>query len=375
MKKNVVQKKKSELYGINIVPMELFTAYYMKKTKLIDGEEKIVKKNEGSDKVNLVKIIKINKWILFYEENKDDNEGFIIKKLKDASKKYNIQINDPSKKIKMPLNANASKWINEANKYFGEGKRDYDFAIFLLGKKCSIYPKLKVHSLCTNGYISQIVKVDTLWENKIMSICSKILLQINAKLGGAIYTIKTEKTLEGKKIMIVGVVSNKHKDKNNYGTGVAMVASINDTFTDFYNKVKIIKKEMNNPNEKYKKEKEEESEEDSEEESDKEDKIKMEGKYNEQFNSCISEFIEEAIEVYKKKNKNQKPDWLIIYRQGVSLQQKESLKGEIREIDNVCLNKNILYYYILVNTKSTFKFFNKEKNMIITIIITHILVY
>ena len=34
-------KKKSELYGINIVPMELFTAYYMKKTKLIDGEEKI----------------------------------------------------------------------------------------------------------------------------------------------------------------------------------------------------------------------------------------------------------------------------------------------------------------------------------------------
>ena len=51
-----------------------------------------------------------------------------------------------------------------------------------------------------------------------MSVCSKILLQINDKLGGTTYKLELEKQLAGKRIMIVGVDSSKHKDRNNYGT-------------------------------------------------------------------------------------------------------------------------------------------------------------
>ena len=80
-------------------------------------------------------------------------------------------------------------------------------------------------------------------------------------------------------------------------------------------------------------------------------------KYIGQFHFYINNFIEEATKVYEKNNKGNKPDWIIIYRQGVSLEQKRRLKTEIREIDNTCKTKNIKYYYILVNTKSTFKFF------------------
>jgi len=221
------------------------------------------------------------------------------------SRRYHINIGKP-KKIKMPYGANANKWINEANKYFGEGKSEYDFAIFLLGDNYNIYPKLKVHSLCTNGYISQVIKVDTLWkEGGIMSICSKILLQINAKLGGALYTIQKDKALKGKKIMIVGVDSSKHKDKNNYGTGVAMVASINDSFTDFYNKVKIINKEKISKEDKEEKEEENEAKSLEKEE---EKRRKNQEIFNEQFHFCINEFIGEALEVYKKNNKGKKPD-------------------------------------------------------------------
>ena len=338
---NMSSKKKYDYYGIQITPIDLIQAYYMRETELIVGQNKLIdvnKYSKGKDAVNLLKKFNLIKWVLFYEDNRDNNEGYIIQKLNIASGKYGIKLDIPIK-IKMPNNANSQKWIGEANKYFGLRKKDYDFALFLLGEKSNkIYPKLKVHSLCTNGYISQVVKVDTLWrgdkERTIMGICSKILLQINAKLGGANYTIKKYKQIEGKKIMIIGVDSSVHRDKNDFGTGVAMVASINDSFTDFYNKVSIIKKE--------------------EEEKDE----KLEGKtYKEQFHFCISEFVNEAVEVYKKKNENQQPDWIIIYRQGVSLQQKEFLKGEIREIHNTCTTKNILYYYILVNTKSTFKFF------------------
>ena len=61
---------------------------------------------------------------------------------------------------------------------------------------------------------------------------------------------------------------------------------------------------------------------------------------------------------YNKKNK-EIPKGIIIYRQGVSLHQKQQLKEEIKQIEETCKTKNILFYYILVNTKTTYKFFEK----------------
>ena len=319
-------KKKAEHYGIQINPLnDLFSAYYLPETQLKDGKNKLVNKN--NNEISMVKnAINNIKWVLFYEDNYDDNEGYLLKDLNGASGRYHIKLAKP-KMVKIQYGSDVNTWIREANKYFGKGNREYDFALFLLAENSYIYPKLKMHSLCTNGYISQVVKVDTLYKKGIMSICSKILLQINAKLGGSMHKLQIEKSLEGKKLMVIGVDSSKHKDKNNYGTGIAMVATINDSLTNFYSDTKIVKT----------------------------------NDMKEQFHFCISKFIEEATKVYEKNNNGQKPDWIIIYRQGVSLQQKDRLKSEIAEIDNTCLIKNIKYYYILVNTKSTFKFFEKDK--------------
>ena len=154
-----------------------------------------------------------------------------------------------------------------------------------------------------------------------MSICSKILLQINSKLRGISYKAIRDKKVNEKKLMVIGVDSSHISGKRTRG---AMAASINDSFT--YNKEEIIEEK----NRKY-------------------------------LKFCISTFIEESIIVYNKENKNQ-PKGIIIYRQGVSFQQKEFLKNEIPQIDEVCKTKNLLYYYILVNTKNTFKFFEKSKN-------------
>ena len=122
--------------------------------------------------------------------------------------------------------------------------------------------------------------------------------------------------------MVVGVDSS-HFRKN---TGIAMVSTIDDSFADFYNKEQIIK----------------------------EDKI-------EQIQFCVSSFLEEAIPQYENKNK-EKPRSIIIYRQGVSDNIKDALKVEIQQIEQVCKNHSILFYYILVNTKTTFKFFEKAGN-------------
>ena len=221
-------------------------------------------------------------------------------------------------------NSTAKDWKDTADDYFNEKKKgEYSFAIFLLGRNTLIYNELKKHSLCNNGYVSQIVKTKALKSKGILSTCSKILLQINAKLGGVSYKTVIDKNIKERQLMVVGVDSS-HFRKH---TGIAMVSTIDDTFADFYNKEQIIK----------------------------EDKI-------EQIQFCISSFLEEAIPLYEKRNK-EKPKNIIIYRQGVSDNIKDALKVEIKQIEQVCKNHNILFYYILVNTKTTFKFFEFYNNM------------
>ena len=105
-----------------------------------------------------------------------------------------------------------------------------------------------------------------------------------------------------------------------------MVSTVNSSFSNFYNKETIIKEEK-----------------------------------KEQLQFCVSGFIEEAIAQYNKIN-SKLPGGIIIYRQGVSLQQKDFLESEVNNIKKVCEKNKILYYYILVNTKTTYKFFEKDQN-------------
>jgi len=317
----MTSKEKSDFYGIEVEPVnDVFTAYYMRDTKLIGGNNKDVHSNDRT--FNVLKKKDLSNWLCFYEKSNYSDADNLYKNLSKASKAFGLKIAEPEW-IEMPNKSKAKDWTDTADDYFGEGKNDYDFVVFLLGRNDSIYTDLKIHSLCTNGYVSQVVKAKSIQKKGVMSVCSKILLQINAKLGGISYKASIDKAINNIKLMVVGVDSSHIKGE---GTGVAMVATINDSFTNFYNQEKIIVEEN-----------------------------------KEKLQYCVSSFIKEAIEVYKKENKNQIPGGIIIYRQGVSLQQKEYLKNEIRQIDDFC-GDNILYYYILVNTKTTFKFFETSED-------------
>ena len=314
-------KEKSDLYGIEVKPVKnLFNAYYMKDTKLVGGNNKEVRSNDRTFPVSLKK--NMTNWLCFYEKNNYNDAENLYNTLSKASKAFGLKIAEPEW-IEMPPKSNANDWIDTAEDYFGKGKeREFDFVVFLLGRNDKMYAQLKKNSLVKNGYVSQVVKARSLQRRGgAMSVCSKILLQLNAKLGGISYKALMDKTVNDRKLMAIGVDSSHIKGKR---TGVAMVATINDSFTDFFNKEEIIKEENN----------------------------------KEQLQYCVSTFIEEAITAYNKQNKGM-PKGIVIYRQGVSLQQKEYLKTEIAQIDATCKTKNVLYYYVLVNTKTTFKFFEK----------------
>ena len=312
-------KEKSEKYGIEIIPVnDSFRAYQMKGTELIAGNNKII---SHKDKVfPLVKKISMKNWVCIYQKNNYDDAEFLDKTLNNSSKGYGLTISEPEW-VEMPNHSKYEDWIAAAEDYM-KPNNNYKFIVFLLDRNDFIYSKLKQHSLCTNGYVSQVIKVKSLKKNA-MSVCSKILLQINAKLRGVNYKIKIDKTIENRKLMVIGVDSSHIRGKR---TGVAMVATMDNNFTDFFNSEEII------------------------EETNKE-----------QLQFKVSTFIEESISAFKKENNGDKPNNIVIYRQGVSLQQKNYLKNEIINIDKICKLNNILYYYVLVNTKVNYKFFAKSK--------------
>ena len=309
-------KEKSELYGIEVTALDQHHKAYNIKDTILEGA--------GHSKIALNKPFKViskkdmTKWICLYRKSNYNDADYLFKSLSKASQGYGLVISEPEW-VEMGDRDDAQTWVNTADDYMNGNQ--YKFALFLLDRNDRIYRTIKIHSLCRQGYVSQVVKVSSLKKNAL-SVCSKILLQINAKLSGVSYIAKFDNDVKDRKLMIIGVDSSHIKGKR---TGVAMVATINPSFTNFYNKEHII-----------------------------------EEKTKEQFVFSISSFIEEAIAKYNEFNKHL-PGGIIIYRQGVSFQQKEFLEKEVQNIQKVCDKNKILYEYILVNTKTTYKFFEYQK--------------
>ena len=317
-KKLLSSKEKSDLYGIEVKALDkLHKAYYMKETVLVGGGKKNIKLKDKFFDVLVKK--DMTKWVCLYRQSNYEDADYLYKTLDQASVNYGLAISEPEW-VEMGDRDNYEKWTIEAEKKMKNG--EYKFVLFLLDKNDSIYPDLKISSLVDNGYVSQVVKVGSLRKNAL-SVCSKILLQINAKLSGVSYMPKLDDSIKKRKLMIIGVDSSHI---SGHRTGVAMVATINSSFTNFYNKESII-----------------------------------EEKNKEQIQFCISGFIKEALVQYQKLN-GKMPGGIIIYRQGVSLQQKDFLTNEVKNIQKICNENKVLYYYILVNTKTTYKFFEKNQN-------------
>ena len=154
-------------------------------------------------------------WLCLYRKsNYNDADSFCHNLIK-ASHGYGLAVAEPEW-VEMDDRAKAADWTKSVEDYMGDG--DYKFVVFLLDRNDYIYKNLKIHSLCNNGYVSQVVKVSSLRKN-IMSVCSKILLQINSKLSGVTYTAKINDEVKNRRLMIIGVDSSHIKGKR---TGVAM---------------------------------------------------------------------------------------------------------------------------------------------------------
>ena len=159
-----------------------------------------------------------------------------------------------------------------------------------------LYIPLKNHSFCEKGYISQVIKVESILKAMKSkrgpdSYYSKILLQINNKIGGFNYFLNVDPFINDLKIMLIGVDTshiwarkNKQLEER---TGIAMVATKDKNFSKFYTKQEILVGDVH---------------------------------YASETTRIISSFIKEAYAKYLKENKYP-PKNIIIYRQGIAYNQ------------------------------------------------------
>ena len=297
---------------------EPFKAYYIQKPKFLGKDNKIINDNDKS--FPLIKK-EMTSWICFYHIRNYDVADDFYKTMNKISKTYKIKIDEPEW-IEMPEYSKEQDWLDTVDYYLNDENK-YNYAVFLIDSNSNLYSKLKEHSF-KNGYISQIIEKKSLNKLNINKVCLTVLLQINCKLGGNLYKIEIENEIKEQNLMIIGIDSSRVKKKR---VGVAMVSTINDTFTNFISDYSPID----------------------------------EKDFRKNLNLCISNFIKKMIEEYIKKN-NKKPNGIIIYRKGLTLNQKNYLRVEKNQIEQICKENNLSYYYILVHTKQNCDIFVKENN-------------
>jgi aubergine len=331
--------EKKKIFQLNLQPSEKnnFSANYIETPTLTAGKNKQISPEERKP-VPVSQSKDLVNWLCVYHKENYNDANFIYDSLQKASASYGIKVGEPEW---VEMNSlKADDWKTEVEDYIKKTK--YDMVVFILDKYLdNLYKEIKKHSLTNAGYRSQVIKTESLQKNA-MSVASKIILQINYKLGGCTYKVNFNKDITSQNLMIVGIDSSHIAGKR---TGVAMVATMNNEFTDYYNKIDIIA------------------------ESKKESLV-----------YCVSSFLKEAIAKFYETNKktiskNLLPGGIVIYRQGVSREQKLFLKDEVNAISDFLngvdeegfLKSNpIPFFYILVNTKTSFKFFEstKQKNVL-----------
>lgn len=333
--------EKKEEYGIDIVEVNsntnpLFQGYMIKNPVIKGKDEKVIPDIRRPFQILNGK--KINYLCFYHQEYEEDRKKF-ESIMKAAGEPYNINIGKAE--FKKMASEDPVHWIAAVEKYYVPG--NHNLVIFLIDDylklQVDLYQPLKRHSLESRGYITQIVVTNCLHGKNSMSIISNILIQINSKIGGTSYKIELDNEIKKKNLMLIGVDTSFIKSNSNTEGGktlVAMCASLNNTFTEYTHKKFEIDRDMKNS-----------------------------------LVLPLSSFIYEAICEFFKVNKKL-PGGIIIYRQGVSKEQKYFLTAEIEQINSLLDSKEpdseyrllekakIPFYYILVNKKTSLKFFECE---------------
>ena len=176
-----------------------------------------------------------NKWLFVYSSACEQDAKYFLETLKKCSGAYAIRVSDPtivSVKDKKP----------EAMQDMIRSKIRSDTQIVVVMypavAKKSWYKALKDVCYKEKGVPCQAIVSSSLKKNA-MSVCSKILLQMNAKIGLELWVTEKPKDLPEKTMIIGADVYHNTKIGQESKSCIGFCASIDPAFSKFFSKVKF----------------------------------------------------------------------------------------------------------------------------------------
>jgi len=160
-----------------------FTSSYLTVPKII-AESKKPMVFDSRARYKVIRSMQLNKWLCVYHKKNFNDADNLYNSMLQACEAIGIKVGEPEW---VEMESYSSKdWVEEVDSF---KPLDYQIVVYVLDRNTEgLYLNLKKHSLCTRGYLSQVVKTQSLKKNAL-SVCSNLLKQINSKLGGANYAI------------------------------------------------------------------------------------------------------------------------------------------------------------------------------------------
>ncbi|KAF7199718.1 piwi-like protein 2 isoform X1 [Nothobranchius furzeri] len=175
--------------------------------------------------------VPLNMWAIFYPRRCADQTEELVSTLKKVAGPIGVQLERP---IRVELRDDRTDtYVKTIHGLLNSEPNLQLVVCIMVGNRDDLYSAIK-KLCCVNSPIpSQAINVRTIsQQQKLRSVAQKILLQVNSKLGGELWTV----SVPLKNLMVIGVdvhhdTSKKHQSVMGY------VASLNSSLTRWYSRV------------------------------------------------------------------------------------------------------------------------------------------
>lgn len=295
--------------------------------EIVLGNSSVLKMPDNGQfffKQSVVNPLNLDSWILIHDNRGRSIAETFVDTLYKASQTFGIGVEYPE--YEEVHNPRAEGFIAGIQNATRKVTNPQVVLCILSRNSVNEYGKIKRWAATQSPpYLTQMVKFDTLSRAKnMMAICSKIILQINAKRNGELWRVRFPKELP-KKTMMVGIDVSREKGH----TYLGFSSSYNPTFTKYYTQLMKL-----------------------------EEKTEISGTVGVLLCNAAMRFYEET-------GKRFFPELIVIYRDGVGDSQKhEVFSSEVESIFRALDTKLEKYkpklIFAVINKKVHTRFFKKD---------------
>jgi aubergine-like protein len=299
---------------INPVPLNITGTLLPPPTLLLGKGKSVQLDNRGTFmlKEEIFAPLSLRKWVFLHTSRDEEFASEMVETMKRASRVYGINVSDP--KYVQVQGMKAVNYVSAVDSTQGA-----DIYVFLLPPPAkSEYGRIKAEML-KRGLLSQVIISKK--QKNLMSVASKIILQINAKCKGILWKINTKiaKSLD-RATMIVGVDLSTDKGK----TVMAFTSSYDPAMMCYYSQIK-----------------------------------KLDA--GQSISESMTEFMAKALDFFYVSTQSKfYPGMVFLYREGVGDSQTENLfKYEVSSCLEAInkLGKKIKFSYTVMNKKISIRAF------------------